>query len=122
MLLLGANGQVGWALLSRLAALGGVIAKDRRGADLEDLDGLRNLVRDLRPDVIVNAAAYTAVDRAESERDLAHRINVEAVGTLADAAADTDALLVHYSTDYVFDGSADGRYRESGSPAPMNEY
>ena len=122
LLVTGAHGQVGWELSRSLQPLGTVIALDRSAADLSDLDALRALVRRLKPDVIVNAAAYTAVDRAEDEEALAHRINAEAPGVLAQEAAALDALLVHYSTDYVFDGSLDRPYRESDPTAPINAY
>ncbi|HPE04869.1 MAG TPA: sugar nucleotide-binding protein, partial [Thauera sp.] len=110
ILLLGKNGQVGWELQRALAPLGIVVALDRGGADglrgdLEDLDGLDRTVRRIVPDVIVNAAAYTAVDKAETDVERAQRVNAEAPGVLAVAAAAVGALLVHYSTDYVFDGS-----------------
>lgn len=127
ILLLGKNGQVGWELHRSLAPLGEVIALDRHGriglfGDLADLDGLRRTVRELKPNVIVNAAAYTAVDRAEEERDLATLINAEAAAVLAEEARVVDALLVHYSTDYVFDGSGDAPWQESDSPGPLNHY
>lgn len=127
ILLLGKNGQVGWELQRALAPLGGLVALDRAGADglrgdLEDLDGLARTVRLLAPDVIVNAAAYTAVDKAETDVARAHRINAEAPGVLAAAAAELDALLVHYSTDYIFDGSGDQPWREDSPTAPLSVY
>lgn len=122
ILLLGKDGQVGWELQRSLALLGEVHACGREQADLTDLDGLRRLVRRLRPDAIVNAAAYTAVDRAESEPDLARRINAEAPAVLAEEAARAGAWLVHYSTDYVFDGNKSGAYAETDPPAPINAY
>ena len=104
ILLLGKNGQVGWQLQRALAPLGEVVALDRAGADglcgnLQDLDGLAATVRTLRPRAIVNAAAYTAVDKAESEPELAQRINADAPAALAREAAACGALLLHYSTD-----------------------
>lgn len=122
ILLLGKDGQVGWQLQRSLAPLGPVIACGRGECDLADFDQLRLLIRQLRPSVIVNAAAYTAVDRAESEPELAMRINGEAPGVLAAEAAELSALLVHYSTDYVFDGSKPTPYRESDPTAPLSVY
>lgn len=127
ILLLGKNGQVGWELQRALAPLGHVVALDREGADglrgdLETLDALAHTVRKAAPDVIVNAAAYTAVHKAETDVARAHRINAEAVGVLATEAARLDALLVHYSTDYVFDGSGTRPWREDSPTAPLSEY
>lgn len=127
ILLLGKNGQLGWELQRSLAALGEVTALDRRGAgglvgDLEDLSGLVQTVRAIRPDVIVNAGAYTAVDRAESECELAQRINGEAPGVLAREAALRGAWLVHYSTDYVFDGSGSHAWAEDAATSPLSAY
>lgn len=129
LLLLGRNGQVGWELQRSLAPLGEVIALDRHSTlpdggsgDLSDVDGLRAAVRGLRPDVIVNAAAFTAVDRAESEPRLAHAINAEAPGVLAEAAQAAGAWLVHYSTDYVFDGSGSTPWMEEDATGPLGVY
>ena len=122
ILLLGANGQVGWELQRSLLSLGKVKACDRSTADLADLDGLRELIRDYSPDVIVNAAAYTAVDKAESDIDTATLINATAVGLLADEASKLSAWLIHYSTDYVFDGTKDGTYTETDSVNPRSVY
>lgn len=127
ILLLGKNGQVGWEAQRALAPLGELVALDRLGSDglcgdLEQLDRLADTVRRLAPDVIVNAAAYTAVDKAETEAERARRINAEAVGVLAAQAAERGALLVHYSTDYVFDGSGDTPWVESDTPAPLSVY
>ena len=122
ILLTGPTGQVGWELAPRLAALGEVIAPDRQALDLADADAIRACVRDLRPDVVVNAAAYTAVDRAESEPDLAFAINGTAPGVLADEARRLGALLVHYSTDYVFDGAKEAPYTEDDTPNPLSVY
>jgi len=121
-LLTGPTGQVGWELAPRLAALGEVVALDRSALDLADAGAIRARVRDLRPDVIVNAAAYTAVDRAESEPDLAFAINGVAPGVLADEAKRLGALLVHYSTDYVFDGTKEGAYVEDDATNPLSVY
>jgi dTDP-4-dehydrorhamnose reductase len=122
ILLLGANGQVGWELRRALAPLGGMIACTRADADLADTDRLRTVVRDARADAIVNAAVYTAVDKAESEPELATRINATAVGLLAEEAKRSDALLVHYSTDYVFDGKKADAYVETDPTAPLSHY
>ncbi len=122
ILLLGKNGQVGWELQRSLQPLAEVIAVGRDTADLSDPDALRSLLGDTKPGVIVNAAAYTAVDRAESECDLAMQINATAPAVLAEEAAKRGALLVHYSTDYVFDGRSDKAYLEEDVTAPLNHY
>jgi dTDP-4-dehydrorhamnose reductase len=122
ILVLGKNGQVGWELQRSLAALGDVLALDRAGADLSRPESLPDAVRQVHPDVIVNAAAYTAVDRAESERALAFRVNAESVDVLARCAAERGALLVHYSTDYVFDGSGTRPWREDDPTGPLGAY
>lgn len=123
LLLLGADGQVGWELRRSLAPLGAVMAPGRRdGADLAQPDELLAIARQLAPDVIVNAAAYTAVDKAESERALAHTINAEAPGALARAAAATGAWLLHYSSDYVFDGSGNHARTEDSPTGPLSAY
>ena len=129
ILLLGKNGQVGWELQRSLAPLGELVALNRTGdathrlcGDLQDLDGLRATVQALRPDVIVNAAAHTAVDKAESEPDLARRLNTEAPAALAEAAQAVGAWLVHYSTDYVFDGSGSTPWTEDAATGPLNVY
>ncbi|MDI1236086.1 MAG: dTDP-4-dehydrorhamnose reductase [Polaromonas sp.] len=126
ILLLGKNGQVGWELQRSLAPLGEVIALDRRSADLcgdlADLAGISATVRQVRPDVIVNAAAYTAVDKAESDAATAHVVNAEAPGVLAEAASAVGAWLVHYSTDYVFDGSGSKPWEENDPTGPLNVY
>jgi dTDP-4-dehydrorhamnose reductase len=127
ILLLGKNGQVGWELQRSLAPLGDLVALDRQGAnglvgDLSDLDGLAATVRAVQPQVIVNAAAHTAVDRAESEPELAQRINADAPAVLAREAAAAGALLVHYSTDYVFDGSGNQPWHEDDATSPLGIY
>ena len=127
ILLLGKDGQVGWELQRSLAPLGELVALGRRGehglcGDLADLKGLEQTVRQLRPDVIVNAAAHTAVDRAESEPDLAHTLNALAPGVLAQEAKALGAWLVHYSTDYVFDGSGSTPWLETDAVAPLSVY
>ena len=126
ILLLGKNGQVGWELQRSLAPLGELIALDRHSpdlcGDLAKLQGLADTVRAVRPDVIVNAAAHTAVDKAESEPELARMLNALAPGVLAQEAAKIGALLVHYSTDYVFDGSGTRPWTETDTPAPLSVY
>ena len=122
VLLLGKNGQVGWELQRSLQQLGEVVALDIPEIDLGDPDSVGRTVEALRADVIVNAAAYTAVDRAESDEATATRVNGESVAVLARIAAAQGAWLVHYSTDYVFDGSGSGPWRESDVPAPLNAY
>ena len=127
ILLLGKNGQVGWELQRALAPLGELSAcdfdsPDELRADFSRPQALPALVERVRPDVIVNAAAHTAVDRAEAEPDLAQRINAEAPGVLARAAAARGALLLHYSTDYVFDGSGDAPRDEQAPAAPLSVY
>jgi len=104
ILVTGKNGQVGWELQRTLAPLGQVIALDAEDMDLCDVDAIRNKVREVAPDIIVSPAAHTAVDKAEAEPDLAMAINGTAAGVLAEEAKKLNALLIHYSTDYVFDG------------------
>ena len=122
ILLTGRNGQVGWELERILPAAGDLIATDRTTLDLADEEAIRRFVREVRPDVIVNAAAYTAVDKAESEAELARRVNGAAPGALAEEARRLDALLVHYSTDYIFDGQKAAAYVEDDAPNPLNVY
>jgi dTDP-4-dehydrorhamnose reductase len=127
ILLLGANGQVGWELQRALAPLGELIALGRRGldelsGDLARPEALIATIRQLAPQVIVNAAAYTAVDNAESEESLAYAVNAAAPAAMAEEAKRLGALLVHYSTDYVFDGSGDRAWRESDVTGPLNVY
>jgi len=122
ILLTGRNGQVGWELERALAPLGEVIATDRGTLDLAEPDMIRRVVRQAKPDVIVNAAAYTAVDKAEAEPELAMRINGLAPGVLAEEAKRLGALLVHYSTDYIFDGEKTTPYVEEDEPNPINVY
>ncbi|CAG9177754.1 dTDP-4-dehydrorhamnose reductase [Cupriavidus respiraculi] len=122
ILVTGSNGQVGFELRRSLAPLGRVIALDRGKCDLSDVDQLRRVVRDAKPDVIVNPAAYTAVDKAETERDLAFAINATSVGVLAEEAKALGSLLVHYSTDYVYDGRKDSPYVESDEVNPQSVY
>ncbi|MBL8526997.1 MAG: dTDP-4-dehydrorhamnose reductase [Burkholderiales bacterium] len=122
ILVTGANGQVGWELQRTLQTLGEVAACDRGALDLANPDAIRGKVREMRPDVIVNAGAYTAVDKAESEPELAMAVNGVAPGVLAEEAKRIGALLVHYSTDYVFDGTKAEAYLESDAPNPASVY
>jgi dTDP-4-dehydrorhamnose reductase len=122
ILLTGRGGQLGWELERALAPLGEVTATDRAALDLADPEAIRRALRAARPEVIVNAAAYTAVDRAESEPELAMRVNGAAPGELAEEAKRLGALLVHYSTDYVFDGAKRAPYAEDDAPQPLNVY
>ena len=126
ILLFGANGQVGWELQRSLSPLGELIALDRHSTelcgDLADLAGIASTVANLKPEVIVNAAAYTAVDKAEADVESTHLINALAPGALAQAASTVGALLVHYSTDYVFDGSGTKPWVETDSTGPLSVY
>ncbi len=127
ILLLGKNGQVGWELQRALAPLGDVMALDRLGAgglsgDLANPAALAQTVREVAPEIIVNAAAYTAVDRAESDTALARTINADAPAALAREAATLGAWLVHFSTDYVFDGSGSAPWSERSTTGPLNVY
>lgn len=122
ILLLGKDGQVGWQLQRSLAPHGRVVACGRDECDLADVDSIRSVIRQIKPSVIVNAAAYTAVDKAESEVALARRINAEAPGVLAEEAARLGALLVHYSTDYVYDGTKATPWVESDPARPQSVY
>jgi dTDP-4-dehydrorhamnose reductase len=122
ILLTGKDGQVGFELARALAPLGEVVAVGRADCDLADADALRALVRRVAPDVIVNPAAYTAVDKAEAERDLAYAVNARAPGLLGEEAARIEALVVHYSTDYVFDGAGSQPWTEDDAPAPRSVY
>ncbi len=126
ILLFGKGGQVGWELQRSLAPLGELVALDHDSTDhcgnFSNLTGLMDTVRALKPDLIVNAAAHTAVDKAETEIDLARSLNALAPGLLAQEAARIGAWLVHYSTDYVFDGSGSRPWTESDTPAPQNVY
>lgn len=125
ILLIGREGQLAFELRRTLACLGHVIALDRRSKpalDLMDADSIRFAVAQIQPDLIVNGAAYTAVDRAEQESELAHRINAIAPGILAESAVEGGAGLVHYSTDYVFSGEATAPYKEDHETAPRSVY
>jgi len=122
ILLLGANGQVGWELQRALAPLGEIFCCTRHEADMEHPAAVRKLVRDMAPQVVVNAAAYTAVDRAEAEPERAMLINAKTVGEIAAEVRRLGGWLVHYSTDYVYDGRKTGYYNEDEEPGPVNVY
>src|SRR5574343_1827194 len=122
ILLLGKDGQVGWQLQRSLAPHGEVVACGRDRWDLSSPEQIRSVMQAVCPDIVVNAAAYTAVDKAESESELAFRINAEAPGVLARESAQIGALLVHYSTDYVFDGTKTSPYQENDLVAPQSVY
>ncbi len=122
ILLTGCDGQVGFELQKTLAPLGEVVAVDQAQCDLADAQAIRSLVRKVQPHIIVNAAAYTAVDKAESEPELAMAVNAWASGVLGEEAARLDAWVVQYSTDYVFDGTKCGWYDENDIPNPQNVY
>ena len=126
ILLFGKNGQVGWELQRALAPLGNIIALDVHSTDycgdFSNPEGVAETVRKIRPDVIVNAAAHTAVDKAESEVDFAQLLNAASVEAIAKAAAETGAWVVHYSTDYVFPGTGDAPWLEDDATAPLNVY
>lgn len=122
VLLIGKNGQVGADLLPLLAQFGDLTALDRRDLDLCNVDEIRRIVRHLRPQLIVNTAAYTAVDKAESEHSIAYAVNATAPGIIAQEANRIGAVLVHYSTDYIFDGLKPEPYIETDSTNPLNLY
>jgi dTDP-4-dehydrorhamnose reductase len=122
ILLTGVNGQVGWELRRSLQGLGNIHAPLRDKLDLSNPDALRDAVRDLRPTLIVNPAAYTAVDKAESEQEAAHAINATAVGVLAEEAAKLGIPLIHYSTDYVYAGDGTSPWQETSPTGPVNIY
>jgi dTDP-4-dehydrorhamnose reductase len=122
ILLIGKNGQVGWELHRTLAPLAEVVAVDYPEINLTDTPALRQFVAGTRPAVVVNAAAYTAVDKAETETELCRQINAVAPGVLAEEAKKIGALMVHYSTDYVFDGAKTSPYVETDAPNPLGAY
>jgi dTDP-4-dehydrorhamnose reductase len=122
ILLIGKNGQVGWELRRTLAPLAEVVAVDYPEINFTDALALRQLVAGMRPDVVVNAAAYTAVDKAETETELCRQINAVAPGILAEEAKKLGALMVHYSTDYIFDGTKTSPYVETDAPNPLGAY
>src|SRR4030067_2084956 len=122
ILLLGKYGQLGWELQRTLAPLGDILALDFPQINLEREDSLRELIHNIRPQVIFNATAYTAVDRAESEMEIAQAINSHAPRVMAEEAKKIGAAIIHYSTDYVFDGKKGGDYLEKDTPNPLNVY
>lgn len=122
LMLTGASGQVGWELLRSLAPLGEVIVVDRNRMNLAEPDAIRDTIRDIRPDVLVNPAAWTSVDLAESEGAAAAAVNSVAPGVMAEECRRLDALFVHYSTDFVFDGSRSTPWSEDDAPNPLNVY
>ncbi|GAB4402303.1 MAG: dTDP-4-dehydrorhamnose reductase [Anaerolineales bacterium] len=122
ILLFGRNGQLGWELHRTLFPLGEVHALDSNDLDLTRLDELRTLIRNIQPQIIVNASAYTAVDRAETEPELAMTVNAKAPAVMAEEARKLNAALIHYSTDYVFDGKKDSAYTEEDPTNPLNVY
>ncbi len=122
ILQIGTTGQLGWELLRACAPLGEVVGLDYPEVDLSDRSGLREVVRKVAPDIIINAAAYTNVDKAESEPSLARAINAVGPGVLAEEAKKAGAVFVHYSTDYVFDGTKGSPYVETDQPNPLNVY
>jgi dTDP-4-dehydrorhamnose reductase len=122
ILLFGKYGQLGWELCRVLAPLGELLALDYPQIDLTQPDGVRPVIREFNPQVIVNATAYTAVDRAESEPDTAMAINQAAPGIMAEEASRVEAALIHFSTDYIFDGSKGSDYLENDQPNPLNIY
>ena len=122
ILLFGKDGQVGWKLRHSLSCLGDLICLGRKDADLQNLTALRRVIQQHQPDILVNAAAYTAVDNAESDDTTANAVNAVAVGVLAEEAAKHNAWLVHYSTDYVYDGTKSFPYVESDVTCPLSVY
>lgn len=121
-LLIGNNGQLGWELQRTCLTLGEVVAVDYPEIDLSRVDGIRELVRSVKPDILLNPAAYTNVDKAESEPELAHAVNAIAPGVLAEEMKKLGGALIHYSTDYVFDGEKGSSYTEEDAPNPINVY
>ena len=122
ILIFGSSGQVGWELSRSLASVGQIIALDKMSADLTQPDKLRDVIYSINPDIIINAAAYTAVDKAESEPDCAMLVNGIAPGIMAEEAKRCGAIFVHYSTDYVFDGCSERPYCEDDHANPLNVY
>lgn len=122
ILITGKDGQIGWELQRSLASLGEVTATDRRTLDISDPAVIRRVIREIRPQIIVNAAAYTAVDQAESDAVTVMAVNGVAPGIMAEEARRLGAVLIHYSTDYVFDGARQTPYTEEDAPHPLNEY
>jgi dTDP-4-dehydrorhamnose reductase len=122
LMLIGKNGQLGWELQRTLATLGEVTALDFPEIDLTKPESLREVIRKVSPQIVINAAAYTTVDKAESEYVLAQKVNAEAPGVMAEEAQRLGAAFIHYSTDYVFDGKKGSAYVETDAPHPLNVY
>ena len=122
LLITGATGQIGWQLQRTLAPLGEVMAFARNELDLSDADAAADVIREIQPDILLNAAAYTTVDKAESELELARTVNAVAPGRMAEELARFGGLMIHYSTDYVFDGTKPEPYTENDATAPLNVY
>lgn len=122
ILILGCHGQVGWELIRTLSPLGQIIAHDRDTFDLSSKDATYRMLHEIKPDIVVNAAAYTAVDKAETDSEACMTINGHAPKILAEEAKKLNALLIHYSTDYVFDGNSKHPYKENDQPNPLNVY
>src|SRR5690606_10568214 len=122
LMVTGASGQVGWELMRSLAPLGDVIAVDRSRMNLVEPDAIRSAIREIRPDVLINPAAWTAVDLAESEADAAAAVNSVAPGVMAEECRRLDAMFVHYSTDFVFDGNRPAPWSEDDPTVPLNVY
>lgn len=122
IVLFGKRGQLGWELERSLPLLGDVVALDRAQVDLSDLSAVEHILLEQKPNLIVNASAYTDVDRAEKEPELAGKVNAQAPGVMAETARKLDAVLIHYSTDYVFDGKSNILYTENDETNPLNEY
>lgn len=122
ILITGKDGQVGWELQRAFASLGKIYAYGREELNLQQPDSISKTIREIKPDLIINAAAYTAVDKAEVEQEAARQINAEAPGIMAEEAKKCGAVFVHYSTDYVFNGAANRPYVETDSTSPLNIY
>jgi dTDP-4-dehydrorhamnose reductase len=122
ILIFGKKGQLGWELLRTLAPLGMLQGFDSSQLDLTNLQAIKNLIQEIKPHIIVNASAYTAVDRAEEQRDLAMLVNAQAPAVMAETAHELNSVFIHYSTDYVFDGLKNSAYTEEDVPNPLNVY
>jgi len=122
ILLTGKDGQVGFALHKKLVLVGEVIATDRNELNLENPDAIRAFIEKIKPDITINAAAYTDVDKAETEIELAHKVNTEAPKVLAEKASQLDIPMIHFSTDYVFDGLKNEPYVETDQTNPQSVY
>ena len=118
----GSQGQVGWELARSCSLWGDVLVMDRSEFDLSNLDQIANVIRRERPSYLINAAAYTAVDKAETDQELCRRINADVVGVIAEECKKLNSILIHFSTDYVFDGTKSGAYLETDTPCPINVY